>query len=138
MEQKRTSATAAALAVALASLLAASAVLTGCDSADPDRPPAAAQTPSFPPLNTKPPAQICADLTSYWVHERLAGRGTGDYMKEGMSNAQNNIVVSVMAAARKEKARAGDAAAEKLIAARTKSDCAERYRGGKPTEVPWH
>ncbi|GAA3490078.1 MULTISPECIES: hypothetical protein [Streptomyces] len=130
MDKTRTAAIAAAIAAVL---------LTGCDSGTERTHPApAAGTPSFPPLTTKPLAEICADLTSYWVRERLAGRGTGDYMKEGMSNAQNNIVISVMDAARKERARAGDAAAEKLITARTTSDCAAHYRNGRPTEPPWH
>ncbi|MFI0978867.1 hypothetical protein ACH4SP_17935 [Streptomyces sp. NPDC021093] len=123
---------------ALVAALSAAALLAGCGTPDRAQPPPAAQTPSFPPLSTTPPAEICAKLTSYWVRERLAGRGTGDYMKEGMSNAQNNIVISVMEAARKERKRAGDAAAEKLITERTKHDCSERYRNATPSGTPWH
>ncbi|MGW7415202.1 hypothetical protein [Streptomyces sp. NPDC054863] len=123
---------------ALVTALCTAALLAGCGAPDRAQPPPPAQTPSFPALSTDPPAKICADLTSYWVRERLAGRGTGDYMKEGMSNAQNNIVISVMEAARKERERAGDAAAEKLITERTKHSCTERYRTGAASEPPWH
>ncbi|WP_433548161.1 hypothetical protein ACQPZG_26145 [Streptomyces sp. CA-294286] len=124
---------------AAATALAVMALTGGCGGPDREQPPpAAARTPSFPALTTTPPAEICANLTSYWVRERLAGRGTGDYMKEGLSNAQNTIVLTVMAAAREERERAGEAAAEELITARTKSACAERYRVGTPSGTPWH
>ncbi|CAM5653600.1 hypothetical protein SSPIM334S_00227 [Streptomyces spiroverticillatus] len=129
---------------AIAITLAATAVLAGCDSGtDRAQPPATTQTsafppPSFPPASAKSSAQICAEITSHWVRERLAGRGTGDFMKEGLSNGTNNIVVAVMAAATEERKRAGDAAAEKLITERTQHDCAERYRTATPTGNPWH
>ncbi|MFF0743526.1 hypothetical protein ACFYVL_24335 [Streptomyces sp. NPDC004111] len=134
MEPKRTS----AVVTALLTALTAAALLTGCDSGTNTALPTPAATPSFPPPTTKSPARICSEITAHWVRERLAGRGTGDFMKEGLSNGTNDIVVAVMAAARKERERAGDAAAEKLITDRTTHDCTERYRNGTPTGNPWH
>lgn len=85
------------------------------------------------------PAELCTHLIVYWAEQELdQGKGSGlDYQEKGLSDGQNEILLTTLAAARQERAAHGGAAADRLIEERAQHGCAERYRNGAPTTDPW-
>ncbi|MBD0842588.1 hypothetical protein [Streptomyces sp. TRM68416] len=117
-------------AVLLPALLAAGAV-TGCAAAGP---PAASASPS---PRTTPPEELCTRLVAHWSREVLDGDTYGDYQSMGLSNGQYEILREVVDAARAERKRRGERAAEALIDRRARAGCVDWYRTGGPSNGPW-
>ncbi|MFD3585163.1 hypothetical protein [Streptomyces sp. NPDC058683] len=82
-------------------------------------------------------AALCAAIVAHWSHEVLDSGTYGDYQSMGLSNGQYEILRDVVDAARAVKHRQGAAAADRLIAHRSRAACSERYRDGAPTGGPW-
>ncbi|MET9360859.1 hypothetical protein ABZX93_08105 [Streptomyces sp. NPDC006632] len=130
---------------ALAGALALSAALAGCSSTATPSPHGAAPPPSSSSSSDSPsphatsPAELCTHLIVYWAEQELdQGKGSGlDYQEKGLSDGQNEILLTTLAAARQERAAHGGAAADRLIEERAQHGCAERYRNGAPTTDPW-
>ncbi|MFC8171616.1 hypothetical protein ACFUJ0_28370 [Streptomyces sp. NPDC057242] len=80
---------------------------------------------SAPPART--PADICADLVSYWVEEALKGSSWAglDWEQKGLSNEQYEIHDEVLVAARAEERRAGRAAASAFADRESRRRCEE-------------
>lgn len=76
-------------------------------------------------------------LVTHWSREVLAGTAYGDYQSMGLSNGQYEILREAVAAARPVEMRQGTRAAHEVIDRQVRADCAERYRGGGPSEGPW-
>ncbi|QIQ05288.1 hypothetical protein [Streptomyces liangshanensis] len=127
----------AGYALALATALTA---LTGCANAPGGadaRPATTAATRPAP--RTTAPQDLCARLVTHWAGVILDGGSQAnlDYQAMGLSGGQNDILRAVADAARAEESAHGRAAADRLISARAKDRCAERYRDGGPTGGPW-
>ncbi|MFC8917382.1 hypothetical protein E2C00_15220 [Streptomyces sp. WAC05374] len=58
-------------------------------------------------------------------------------MQKGLSGAQNEILLAVVADAREELRRAGPEAAGRVVERETRRRCAERQRSGGATGHPW-
>jgi len=102
--------------------------------------PAAKPSPSdrnSPSPTATSPAELCTRIIAYWSRRALTGDTYGDYQSMGLSDGQYEILRTVVDAARAERARAGDAAAGRLIDRRTRAACEKRYRDGTPTGGPW-
>ncbi|MFE5817727.1 hypothetical protein ACFQ6S_30520 [Streptomyces sp. NPDC056479] len=123
-------------ALGLALLAAVSAAGCGDPGARGDAPGPRASANSPSPSAT-PPAQLCAHLIGYWARRSLTGDTYGDYQSMGLSDGQYEILRKVVDAARAERERADEGAADRLIARRARELCAERYREGEPTGGPW-
>ncbi|MFJ9027092.1 hypothetical protein ACIRQP_00925 [Streptomyces sp. NPDC102274] len=107
-----------AIALCAAILGGASAGCGGGGAATPD--PGAT-----PEAHRTTPAEICTALVSYWAKEALKGSEWAglDWEQKGLSNEQYAIHEEVLAAARTERAKHGDAAAEALIDRGTAERC---------------
>ncbi|MER8069574.1 hypothetical protein ABTZ59_14920 [Streptomyces sp. NPDC094034] len=96
--------------------------LTGCGGGG-----AAAPGPdALPSAHRTTPAELCTALVSYWAKEALKGSEWAglDWEQKGLSNEQYAIHEEVVAAARAERTKHGDAAARSLIDRRTAARCA--------------
>ncbi|MCX5383076.1 hypothetical protein [Streptomyces sp. NBC_00083] len=129
---------------ALVGALALAAALAGCSSTDSPAPPGTTAAHPAPSLNspsphTTSPAELCTHLITYWAEQELdEGQGSGlDYQEKGLSDGQNEILLTTLAAARQERAAHGRAAGDRLIEEHAQRGCAERYRNGTPTTDPW-
>ncbi|MCT7352832.1 hypothetical protein N4P33_11715 [Streptomyces sp. 15-116A] len=123
--------------LAAALLLAVTSATAGCDDTNARPPSPSHSTSDSPsPLATSP-TEICVQLVTYWSRKALAGDDYGDYQKMGMSNGQYNILLEAVADARPVQRRQGTDAAHDVIDRQVREGCAERYRGGGPTESPW-
>ncbi|MFJ3502917.1 hypothetical protein [Streptomyces sp. NPDC090135] len=91
---------------------------------------------SGPPART--PADICADLVSYWVEEALKGSSWAglDWEQKGLSNEQYEIHDEVLAAARAEERRAGRAAASAFADRESRRRC-EEAKGATGSSENW-
>ncbi|WP_330176338.1 hypothetical protein OG875_24270 [Streptomyces sp. NBC_01498] len=71
------------------------------------------------------PAELCATLVSYWVREALAGSTWAglDWEQKGLSNEQLGLHDEILAAARAERERHGNPAAQRLITRETTARC---------------
>ncbi|SED61031.1 hypothetical protein [Streptomyces sp. TLI_105] len=120
----------AALAAALAGC--ALALSAGCGRA-PDPRPAPSPAP-----RTSTPADVCANLVSYWVKEALRGSTWAglDWEQKGLSNEQYEIHDEVLAAARAEERRAGRKAAEALADRESRRRC-EAAKGATGSSENW-
>ncbi|WP_151478370.1 hypothetical protein [Streptomyces albicerus] len=92
-------------------------------------------SPSSPAAT--PPEDLCARIVAHWSREVLDSSTYGDYQSMGLSNGQYEILMAVVDAARAEKKRAGEQAAQRLIDRRARERCEERYRDGGPSGGPW-
>ncbi|MEU9193529.1 hypothetical protein [Streptomyces hundungensis] len=126
----------------LVGALAVSAALAGCSTTA--APPRGAPSTTAPSINSPSPhvtspAELCAHLVTYWAEQELdQGQGSGlDYQEKGLSDGQNAILLTALAAARTERAAHGTAAGDRVIEQRAKQGCDERYRNGTPTTDPW-
>lgn len=119
-----------ALAVALAGC--ALTLSAGCGRAQDPHP---APTPA---PRTSTPADVCANLVSYWVKEALKGsKWAGiDWEQKGLSNEQYEIHDEVLAAARAEERRAGRKAAEALADRESRRRC-EAAKGATGSSENW-
>ncbi|MFG3285926.1 hypothetical protein [Streptomyces sp. NPDC048111] len=129
--------------LALAGVLAAGGAVAGCshagESSARGTPAPASASPNPPSPHTTSPAELCTHLITYWARRELdEGQGSGlDYQEKGLSDGQNAILLSALAAARAERAAHGAAAGDRVIGQRAEQGCAERYRNGPPTGDPW-
>ncbi|MFG2719491.1 hypothetical protein ACGFW5_14515 [Streptomyces sp. NPDC048416] len=126
----------------LSGALAVAAVLTGCDDGHVE--PSGAATPAASSVNSPSPhvtspTELCTHLVTYWAQQELdQGKGSGlDYQEKGLSDGQNAILLTTLAAARRERAAHGAAAGDRVIGQSAQRGCAERYRNGTPTTGPW-
>ncbi|MFG2571991.1 hypothetical protein [Streptomyces sp. NPDC048481] len=134
-------ATARRLAPALLAAAFAAATVTACDDGGPEHaatasPPPATSAPSPTSASTSP-EELCTRIVAHWSRAMLDSDTYGDYQSMGLSNGQYDILRSVVDAARAEKKRQGQAAAEKLIARQAHTGCVDRYHSGDPGEGPW-
>lgn len=125
------------LAATLVTALALPAALTACDGSPAHS--AASATPS-PSARATSPARICTDKVTYWAKQVLvnAPNSGRDYMQKGLSNAENNILVAAVTAAKAERKRHGLDAARKLIDRQVSAACTERNRHGQHSGNPWN
>ncbi|MFB6982183.1 hypothetical protein [Streptomyces scopuliridis] len=105
------------------SLALCAALLSGALTACGGGGTAAGTTPA---AHRTTPAEICAALVSYWAKEALKGSEWAglDWEQKGLSNEQYALHEEVVAAARAEQAKHGDAAAGALIDRETAERCA--------------
>ncbi|MFJ4867855.1 hypothetical protein [Streptomyces sp. NPDC088757] len=110
------------------------ALLTGCALALTGG--CGAPEESGPPART--PADICADLVSYWVEEALKGSSWAglDWEQKGLSNEQYAIHDDVLAAARAEERRAGREAATAFADRESRRRC-EEAKGATGSSENW-
>jgi hypothetical protein len=121
--------------IRLAVPLVAAAALTACGATGAEtraaKSPEASETASATP---KPPERICAELVGYWAKQELSGEGGyGDYQSRGLSDSQNNILLEIVAGAKAERRKNGEAAAVRFAEREAKSRCVELYKDGGPT-----
>jgi hypothetical protein len=120
--------------------LALASALAGCGTAATRSGPAATAGGSPAPHATSP-AELCTTLIVQWAGDVLkGGKAAGmDYQEMGLSDGQNTILLDVLETARAERARAGPAAARRLVQRRAGALCAERYRTPGPSFAsgPW-
>ncbi|KUO22777.1 hypothetical protein [Streptomyces dysideae] len=90
-----------------------------------------------PSSGATPPEDLCARIVAYWSREVLDDNTYGDYQSMGLSNGQYEILRDVVDAARAERRRNGDKAAEQLIDREARAGCEDWYRTGGPTDGPW-
>ncbi|MFB7448772.1 hypothetical protein [Streptomyces sp. NPDC056194] len=130
MTRARSRSVGAALAAALAGC--ALTLSAGCGRA-PDPRPAPSPAP-----RTSTPADVCANLVSYWVKEALKGsKWAGlDWEQKGLSNEQYEIHDEVLAAARAEDGRSGRRAAEALADRESRRRC-EAANGATGSSENW-
>ncbi|MFF3347885.1 hypothetical protein [Streptomyces sp. NPDC002779] len=119
----------------LTALLAAGAI-TGCADTG-SRTPADGPAGTSPSPRTTPPEELCTRLVAHWSREVLDGDTYGDYQSMGLSNGQYEVLRDVVDAARAEKARRGERAADALIDRRAHEGCVRWYRNGGPSNGPW-
>ncbi|MCT9088237.1 hypothetical protein N4G70_05090 [Streptomyces sp. ASQP_92] len=122
--------------------LAASAALAGCSTTGPSShstPSTTVTVANSPSPHVTSPAELCVHLVTYWAEQELdQGQGSGlDYQEKGLSDGQNAILLTALAAARKERAAHGAAAGDRVIEQEARQGCEERYRNGTPTTDPW-
>ncbi|MEU3250452.1 hypothetical protein [Streptomyces sp. NPDC006997] len=109
----------------------------GCaDPATQGAPAAPATGAAHSPTPT-PPEDLCARLVTHWSREVLDTGTYGDYQSMGLSNGQYDILREVVDAARAERDRHGDAAADALIERGARAGCVDWYRTGGPSGGPW-
>ncbi|MFJ2212269.1 hypothetical protein ACIQVO_15415 [Streptomyces sp. NPDC101062] len=121
--------------IALAALIAALA-LTGCAAGGNSSATSAPSARNTPSPHRTTPAELCATLVSYWAKEELnGGEWAGlDWEQKGLSNEQYVIHDAVVAAARRELALHGAAAALALVDRTAKRECAARDGATGSTE----
>lgn len=115
----------AALTAALA--VCVLALSTGCERA-----------PETPAPQASSPADVCANLVSYWVKEALKGsKWAGlDWEQKGLSNEQYAIHDEVLLAAQAEERRAGREAAFTLADRESRRQC-EKAKGATGSSENW-
>lgn len=90
-----------------------------------------------PSPRATPPEELCARVVAHWSRKVLDDDTYGDYQSMGLSNGQYEILREVVDAARAERKRQGDRAADELIDRRARQGCADWYRRGGPGKGPW-
>ncbi|MGW0081752.1 hypothetical protein [Streptomyces sp. NPDC003393] len=132
---------AAALGSWLAPVLLAGALTAGCngaaDTAVSSGHGAGHSTAPPPSPQVTSREELCARIVAHWARQVLDGTTYGDYQSMGLSNGQYEILRRVVDAARPVKRRQGARAADELINRQARAGCADRYRGGGPSEGPW-
>ncbi|NUK07904.1 hypothetical protein HRW23_16360 [Streptomyces lunaelactis] len=105
----------------LACALLAALAVAGCTGS----PPAGQPATSTPVPHKTSPADVCANLVSYWAKETVnGGKWSGlDWEQKGLSNEQYAIHEEILAAARAEEKRQGRPAALKLIDLQARQKC---------------
>ncbi|WP_415951006.1 hypothetical protein [Streptomyces sp. KLOTTS4A1] len=116
-----------------AALCVITLLLGGCSGTEDNR---AVPAPS---PRTSSDTEICIALVGYWAKEVFLERPTSgrDFMQKGLSNGQNEILLAAVDAAIRERERAGEEAALKVLDERVAQGCGERYRSGRPSEGIW-
>ncbi|MEV6317464.1 hypothetical protein [Streptomyces sp. NPDC051776] len=96
------------------------APLAGCTGSAPE--PRAANSPA--PHGTSP-EELCITIVGYWADVMLRdGRGAGlDWEQKGLSTVQRDILDEVVAAAKAERSRSGEAAAKKAMDRQVRQQC---------------
>ncbi|WP_413100602.1 hypothetical protein [Streptomyces sp. Inha503] len=96
------------------------------NSGDSRNAPASAPAPHSPTPRAASPVRLCADLTSYWAEQDLAGSHWAglDWEQKGLSNEQYEIYDDIVRAARTERKRHGTPAAKALIKRLAERRCA--------------
>ncbi|MEV7276437.1 hypothetical protein [Streptomyces sp. NPDC093111] len=96
------------------------------------------RTPEEPAPRVSSPAEVCANLVSYWVREALKGsKWAGlDWEQKGLSNEQYEIHDEVLLAARAEERRAGRDAAFALADRESRRRC-EEAKGATGSSENW-
>ncbi|MGV9882052.1 hypothetical protein [Streptomyces sp. NPDC003006] len=113
---------------------------TGCGDPAPDPKSATASATS--------PADLCTAIITKWARQIYesgdsggsdgsGGSAYGDYQSMGLSNGQYLILRDILDAARAERRRETATAGRELITRQARERCAERYRGGGPSDGPW-
>ncbi|MFI9821242.1 hypothetical protein ACIHFC_12325 [Streptomyces sp. NPDC052013] len=124
-----------------AALLLVGALTSGCGAGGSGAAPAPGSSSPASPLSPSPSATsaeaVCVEVVTYWSREVLAGTAYGDYQSMGLSNGQYEILRAAVAAARPVEKRQGTRAAHEVMDRHVQQGCAERYRGGGPSEGPW-
>ncbi|MEU8759102.1 hypothetical protein [Streptomyces sp. NPDC048659] len=96
------------------------------------------RAPEEPAPRASSPADICANLVSYWVKEALKGsKWAGlDWEQKGLSNEQYGIHDEVLLLARAEERRAGREAAFALADRESRRRC-EDAKGATGSSENW-
>lgn len=116
--------------------LAAAGVLAACGTGG--TPSGAAEDAagaSSPAPTPAPPHELCRELVVYRAGEALDGDSDADHRQQGLSDGQKTILIEVVAEAKAERKRHGEAAARRLIEREAKRRCAALGKDGGPAST---
>ncbi|MFE9770139.1 hypothetical protein ACFYOV_00355 [Streptomyces sp. NPDC005931] len=135
---------AGALGPRLAAALLAGALAMGCGASGSGGTSGSAAATATARTGTATPSpratsaeEVCVALVTHWSRKVLDGTTYGDYQSMGLSNGQYDILRAAVEQARPVRERQGTAAAHEVIDRQVREACAERHRGGRPSQGPW-